>query len=159
MSIIAGFRQALYPREFRIDPLPNPDIEPILQELDARLRAGRLAGEIPPDTEWDAVWADVGTGLWRLRQKLLPPGKDQPGSEMRRAYRHLESVWDVLSQAGMEIIDHTGVLYDSGMSLTVIAFQPVPGYSREKVLETVKPTIYLRARPIQTGEVIVGTPG
>src|SRR5205823_4748853 len=102
--------------------------------------------------------ADVGTGLWRLRQKMVQPGTDRPLDEMRRAYRHLESIWDALVQAGVEILDHTGALFDSGMSLRVIAFQPTPGLGHEKVIETIKPTIYYAGQPIQVGEVIVETP-
>jgi hypothetical protein len=104
--------------------------------------------------------ADVGTGLWRLRQKMVQPGTDRPLEEMRRAFRHLESVWDALTQAGMEIRDHTGEPVPEGgvYALKTVAFQPTPGISREKVIETIKPSIYYKDQMIQMGEVIVGTP-
>ncbi len=102
--------------------------------------------------------AKVGTGLWRMRQKMLKPGTDEPVEEMRRVYRHFESVWDSIVQAGTDIQDHTDDLYGSGTTLRVIAFQPTAGIERETVTETLKPTIYFRGRLIQMGEVIVATP-
>lgn len=163
MSFIAGMRQLLYPKEFRIAPARWPD------DLVSSLE--RLARSPAPDhatasgqedsaslKERVRMLADVGTGLWRLRQKMVKPGTSEPLDDMRRAYRHLESVWDTLAQSDVEIQDHTDTLFDSGLSLKVIAFQPTPGLGREMVIETIKPTIYYKGQSIQMGEVIVGTP-
>lgn len=102
--------------------------------------------------------ADVGTGLWRLRQKMQKPGTNQPLDEMRRAFRHLESVWDALAQAGIEIHDYNDRPFDEGLSLKVIAYQPTAGLARQRIIETIKPSIYASSEMIQLGEVIVGTP-
>ena len=109
-------------------------------------------------TELTTFLADVATGVWRLRQRFLQPGSDQPREELRRAYRDVEALWDTLSGAGLEILDHTGALYEPGQSLKVLAFQPTPGIDRERVLETIKPTVYLQSEWLQMGEVIVATP-
>jgi hypothetical protein len=89
---------------------------------------------------------------------MVEPGTDRPLEEMRRAFRHLESLTDVVRGAGLEIQDHTGAPYHAGMALQVLAFQPTPGVQRERVGETVKPTIYHNGTMIQMGEVIVATP-
>jgi hypothetical protein len=102
--------------------------------------------------------AKVATGVWRLRQRFLEPGSDRPREELRRPYRDVEALWDTLTEAGLEILDHTGKPYEPGESLKVIAFQPAPGLDRERVVETVKPTVYLGGEWLQMGEVIVGTP-
>lgn len=103
-------------------------------------------------------FADMGTALWRLRQKMVRPGSNDPLDEMRRAYRHFESAWSLLQQAGVEIQDHTDRLFDAGMELSVLTFQPMPELKHELVVETIKPTIYYKKVMIQRGEVIVGTP-
>jgi hypothetical protein len=111
--------------------------------------------------EWDRLIAELATGVWRLRRRLQATGvdrPDQPRDELRRAGRDVEAMWDALTQAGVQVLDPTGSPYDPGQSLTVLAFQPTPGLSQERVIETVKPTVYLRARWAQMGEVIVGTP-
>jgi hypothetical protein len=152
-----GFRQRLFPREFRIAPLPPA------KEIEDFIEALREASRSAPSPEKGdpgqlKLLADIGTGLWRLKQKMVRPGTDHPLDEMKRAYRHLESVWDAMAQAGTEIQDHTDRPFDPGQAIKVIAYQPTPGLSREKVIETVKPTIYHKGRIIQMGEVIVGQP-
>ncbi len=156
-------RQWLYPAEFRIAPCAWPPellsaIEQLAKALTASATEGVRQVDASAEKKQMRFLADVATGLWRLRQKMQQPGTDRPLEEMRRAYRHLESVWDVLVEAGVETQDHTDALFDPGMSLKVIAFQPTAGIERERVLETIKPTIYFQKRTIQMGEVIVATP-
>jgi hypothetical protein len=101
---------------------------------------------------------DVGTGLWRLRQRLIDRDTGEPLESTRMAYRHFASTWDALAEAGVEIQDHTSESYDPGQSIRVIAFQPTSGLQRETVLETIRPSIYYKGKRIQIGEVIIGTP-
>jgi hypothetical protein len=160
--MIANLRQLKYPAEFRIQPPLWPaDLSGLMQKISATSLPECAAVTASEDADFSKermhFLAEVGTGLWRLRQRMVQPGTVRPLEEMRRAFRHLESTWDVITQAGVEIQDHTGALYDSGMSLKVIAFQPTQGIGREKILETIKPTIYYKGHPIQMGEVIVAT--
>lgn len=156
-------RQWIYPAEFRIAPSAWPaELRVAIEQLTQAAARNTAERTAPPDPATEKqqmrLLAEVGTGLWRLRQKMQQPGTNRPLEEMRRAYRHLESVWDVLAEAGVEIQDHTDAPFDPGMSLRVIAFQPTAGIERERVFETIKPTIYFRKQTIQMGEVIVATP-
>lgn len=158
MKLLAALHQWTYPSEFRIAPGDWP------AELAEQLQALAAALQTPPPAEpaglSSRLLADVGTGLWRLRQRMLQPGSDQPLEEMRRPYRHLQSVWDALTEAGVEIRDHTGQAVPQGgiYALKVLAYQPTPGLNSERVIETIKPSIYLGEHLVQMGEVIVGTP-
>lgn len=104
--------------------------------------------------------ADVGTSLWRLRVRLLQPNAGMPSEEMKRTLRHLDAAWDALHEGGLQVIDHTGEeIPEAGhYALKMISFQPTEGISKEKVIETLKPTIRFREQVIQIGEVIVGMP-
>ena len=163
MIELSELRQRAFPKPFRIErPRWPSDAAEWLRVIAAR---GAMAGAAVPPPPVNApiqesmdFLAVVGTGLWRLKQRMVQPGTDRPLEEMRRAYRHLESTWDALAQAGVEIIDHTGKPYDTGLAIKVIAFQPVADLTRERVIETLKPTIYYHADRLQMGEVIVGTP-
>ncbi len=156
MNIFLYLRQLRFPREFRISASPWPsNIEQLLLRIEQTLREFQ---ELALGEQEFYFIADISTGLWRLKQKMVKPGTNQPLEEMQRAYRHLESVWDALTQAGAEIMDYTNNPFDAGMSLKVIAYQPVPGLERERVIETIKPTVYFRGKQIQMGEVIVGRP-
>ena len=158
MKLIPSIRQLAYPKEFRIDALAwPPELPAALEQL-----VSILSAPTPPaqDSVQIGILADVGTGLWRLRQKMLQPGTEQPLEEMRRAYRHLESTLGALDRADIKIQDHTGELVPEGggLKLKVLAYQPLAGIARKQVQETIKPTIYYKDQMIQMGEVIVSIP-
>jgi hypothetical protein len=44
------------------------------------------------------------------------------------------------------------------VGLRIAAFEPSPGLTRNRVIETLKPSVYHLDRMLQMGEVIVGTP-
>jgi hypothetical protein len=102
--------------------------------------------------------AEVVVGLWRARAKMTDAATGKPQPEFRSVYRHVQAVWDLLAGAGVEAQGHDGMAYDPGLSITAVAFRPVPGLAREQVLETLRPTVYLSGRMLAPGEVVVGTP-
>jgi hypothetical protein len=104
------------------------------------------------------ILADVGTGMWRIRRKLIPAGESKPPDELKTIYRPFESTWNKLLQAGLEIKSHDGDIISDGEALQIIAFQPSSEVTRDTVIETLRPTIYYKGRMVQMGEVIVGKP-
>lgn len=104
------------------------------------------------------VLLELTTGLWRIRRATPPPNDDESPDELRRLRRHVDATWDILASAGVEVRDHTGGRYVTGMALKVLAFQPVAGVTVEVIDETVKPSIFYKDRLRQPGEVIVATP-
>jgi hypothetical protein len=108
--------------------------------------------------EHSLLLADLATGLWRLRQRFLDPATGEARDDARRPFRDVEALLQRLREESIEIQDHTGDLYDPSLSLRVAAFQPTDGLTQDRVLETLKPTVYHRQERIQVGEVIVGIP-
>jgi hypothetical protein len=104
-----------------------------------------------------ALLADIATGLWRLRRRLVD-ATGEPLEAMRRPLRDVEMLLSRLREENIEIQDHTGSAYDPSQSLRVAAFQPVLGIESDRILETLKPTVYHHQERIQVGEVIVGIP-
>jgi hypothetical protein len=160
----ADLRQKWFRREFRIECCGAsalaqqlsvggaahgaPEVRRLPQEnapKDATLKERKLA-------------IDVGTALWRLRQRMVDPETGQPPDESRKALRHVEAMWNALRDVGIEIQDHTHLPFRSGLALDVVAFQPIDGLSRDTVIETIRPSIYLNDQVIQVGQVVVGTP-
>lgn len=123
-----------------------------------------MDSESPPSTADNGsglspqVLAELATGLWRMRSKMVDAETMEPLEEMTSVHRHLESMWDTLTEAGVQIHDHNGEVFISGKSLLVLAFQPTLDVDQETVIETIAPTIFLHESCIQVGEVIVGTP-
>jgi len=170
-QVPGSLRQLFFPKEFRIPSSPwDQELEAALRRLIGAIDQGRSVEQEGIEAEADSgrgrevsgpnvrFLAELGTGLWRLRQRMIEPETDRPPEGMRRAYRHLESVLDMMTEAGVKIQDHTDDPFDAGLSLRVIAFQTMPGIQRERVVETIKPTVYLGGQVIQMGEVIVASP-
>lgn len=160
-------RQRRQPAEFRIAydyppagllPVPVPEPEPVPEPLAVpEPRAAAAAAQAS-----DADLADLATQLWRLGRKLAepPPGDQGPGgaAARRKESRHLRAAQDALGKAGVRAEDHDGTEFDIGLTLDVLAYQPVPGATRETVHETVRPSVYRDGRRIQMGQVIVAQP-
>jgi len=103
--------------------------------------------------------ADIATAVWRMRDKFKKVNIDDLPDEITKAHRHLESIWDTLKNAKVEIRDHTGEKFPQGNpALKVIASQPTPSVQYEVITETIKPTIYYNGKLIQMGQVIVEAP-
>ena len=147
-----------YNKEFRIAAPKWPELAESMEDIanflessspEARIRSRKEEGLL-------SLAVEMGTSVWRLQRRLAIEG--EVPEDMRRALRDLESAWDALGQEGIEVKDHTGEKYDGHMALSVIAFQPTPGLTREQITETIKPTIYHKDKLVQMGEVIVGVP-
>lgn len=72
--------------------------------------------------------------------------------------RHLDAVVDALVESGVQTRSYDGTVFDPGLRMRVLAYQPMPDLERDEVVETVRPAVYLRGTPLALGEVIVGTP-
>lgn len=178
-DMVAFLTQAIFDKSIQIRrPMHRDEIEDLLERADAVLvnylkeQNQRVAPSQPDVTgkegssaffqEQMELIADIGTGLWRLRQRLINPDTGLPLEETRRAYRHFQSVWDAITEAGYTIMDHTGQPFDARQTLKVITYEQKPGIEREVVSETIKPSVYYQKEGkewmVQMGEVIVGTP-
>jgi hypothetical protein len=102
--------------------------------------------------------AQIATHVWRAKNRLLDPDNGQPREESQRIYRHIERTLDTLNLMGVVIRDHLNESYDPGLPVNVLTFQPMPGLSRDTVIEAVRPTVIWQERVLQIGEVVVGTP-
>ena len=151
-------KQALYPSQFKIS---SPDLLSISNSLE---RVSTLLGsasstqkpESVQETGLLGLFADVAINIWRMQRRVQ--AKEDMTEELRKISRDIESAWYVLEQAGIEVKDHTGEKYNSGMALRVIAFESVPNISEEQIKETIKPTIYYKQKLFRMGEVVVAKP-
>ena len=145
------------PAEFAIEPAKWPDdLHQIIRKLCESSRTQN--DDRATHTDHTAFFAGLATRLWRVRQKMLKPGTDEPLDETRSSYKHLLSVFDLLEQQGIRIRDHTHELFDSGMMVNVIAYETSAEHQRDLIIETIKPTVFYAEEPIQIADVIVGTP-
>ncbi|MEW2507472.1 MULTISPECIES: hypothetical protein [unclassified Amycolatopsis] len=157
-------RQRRHHREFRIEePLWGAEERARLRELAAQVSALLAVAEGPTKSSpgepagprlSESDLAVAATALWRARKKLTG-AQDRVA---KQAGRYLSASQDALDAAGVLIQDHDGDPFDSGLALEPLVFQDEPGLTSERVVETVRPSVYLAGRRIQMGQVIVGCP-
>ncbi|HEY3708301.1 MAG TPA: hypothetical protein VGL64_02915 [Amycolatopsis sp.] len=153
-------RQRRQHREFRIEePLWGPEERARLRELVTQVSTALAAAERRPAGAGspglsESDLATAATALWRARKRL--DGADDRAA--RQAGRLLAMSQEALESAGVAVQDHDGMAFDSGLALEVLLFQDEPGFTAERVVETVRPSVYLADRRIQMGQVIVGCP-
>ncbi len=153
MSVFTSLRQFFYPPEFRINTIKPYDLNTILKVV-ANLPDKGLSSTISEESI--RFLSDLSLCLWRLEKKMTKPGTDEPLEEMSNAFSSLTSVWNILIQSGVSVREHTGLVFDSGLPLKVIGYQEILGMSEPKIIETIKPTVYLHGNPVEYGEVIIG---
>lgn len=102
--------------------------------------------------------ATVATTLWKVRSRVERERGEQSFEVPKWLQRQLEASSDELEALGVELKDHTGEKYVAGLALGVMAFQPRAGITFDVIVETIKPSVYLKGALIQPGEVIVATP-
>ena len=147
-------RQWRYPPEFRIEaPTMLPEVLAALQRLEALVLSESTFQE--NDALLNLV-AELATGLWRLRRRLQNTPEDH--DDLRRAKRICQALWDTMEEKGVMVHDYTGESYDPGMMVEVLTFQENKALTRDQIVETIKPSVFLQGRLIQWGVVIVGTP-
>lgn len=126
----------------------------------AAIGTGGTARTDAADAEPPGSGALVGaaTGIWRALRKLdQGPGSLSP-ADLRQIRLQVRASRQALADDGLEIQEHDGEPFDSGLSLEALVFQDDAELTREVVLETVRPSVYFRGRRIQMGQVIVGRP-
>jgi hypothetical protein len=142
-------------------PATGQTIDNLMKTYEARLsqleRSGGAIRYAVPDNVTKGM-AAIATNAWKARTKMLNSQSGEPHEEMRRVYRHIEAMFETFQEMGLEVKDHTNDAFDYGMPLKVVTTQPTQGITKERVAETIKPTIYWQKQIIQMGEVVIATP-
>jgi hypothetical protein len=110
----------------------------------------------------ERLLADLATALFRAQRAsddAAPRVADDPAQRRPNARRHIDTAADALARAGVRTLDFTGRPYDPGLlGVQALAIEPRPGLTRETVIETVRPGVYVHDACIQEAQVLVGVP-
>lgn len=99
--------------------------------------------------------------IWRLEKRFeKTKGDTTKGKKSGIASigDQIQRIKDVLKKQEVEICEHTGTIYNDGLSLKVLHIEEIDGLPEGKmqIIETIKPSVYLKGKVIFLGEVIVG---
>jgi hypothetical protein len=153
------------PDDFKIPSPQWPDEKRVIDALKTQIKSilsshrdgGASVRYAVPEKMIKAI-ADLATNAWKAKAKMVDSASGEARDDMKRVYRHIEGMFESFQEMGLEIKDHTGEIFDYGLPLKVVTTQPTPGITKERVIETLKPTIYWQEQIIQLGEVVIATP-
>jgi len=113
-------------------------------------------GEVPAD--YLKALVSIATNAWRAKIKMVDATTGEVREDMKRVDRHIQAICRSLAEVGIVIRDHTGEAYDEGQPMKVVASKPKPGLDKERVCETLLPSIFWNNRLVQNGEIVTETP-
>lgn len=140
------------PAELQVGSAPETSLRNFLTNGAEEKAAPRLERQAAKS------YAAIATHAWRAKGRIVDPDTGEPKEGLERIYRHIEGILQALEEDSVSIKDYAGGIYDTGMAVKALAFEPTPGINREMVKETIRPTIIFNNQVLQLGEVIVGTP-
>jgi len=99
--------------------------------------------------------------IWRLEKrvdKIKNVIETASGENSNSVLDQLQRIEDIFKRQEIEVHDHTGEAYSDGMSVKALHIEEVDSLmsGEMRIIETVKPSVYLKGQIISHGEVIVG---
>lgn len=99
--------------------------------------------------------------IWRLEKRFEKVKGDMTKGEnsgIASIGDEIQRIEDIFKRQEIEICEHTGETYNDGVSLKVLHIEEIDGLPEGKmqIIETIKPSVYLKGKVIFLGEVIVG---
>jgi len=99
--------------------------------------------------------------IWRLEKRFEKAKGDMTKGKKSGIVSicdQIQRIKDVLKKQEVEICEHTGTAYNDGLSLKVLHIEEIDELPEGKmqIIETIKPSVYLKGKVIFLGEVIVG---
>lgn len=112
--------------------------------------------------------AALATTAWRMQRRIVDSETQEPKASLgegdtRKLFRDLQTFLGTLADMGITIRDRAGEPFDYGMPEKVVDAKSQPGITKERVAETLRPTVtwtteFWKNTMIQKGEVIINTP-
>ena len=116
--------------------------------------------ELDPSVSSPAVLSDLAIEMWRLEKrlnKIKAELNEKLGQDAESIFDQVRRIKDCFAKYFIEIKEHTGESYNDGLSLKAIHFETDENLPKGmmQIIETVKPSIYLKGSIILHGEVVV----
>lgn len=104
--------------------------------------------------------ASLAVEIWRLEKRLNNVKVamiDKIGSDIDPVFDQMQRLKDCLAKYEIETKEHTGETYNDGLSLKALHFETDENLPKGvmRIIETVKPSVFLKGSVILHGEVIV----
>lgn len=130
------------------------------KKKDCSLIANSMILEIDASVLSPEIYSALAIEVWRLEKRLnkIKSTMDEKiGSDAEPIFDQIRRIKDCFSKYEIELKEHTGENYNDGLSLKAIHFEIDENLPKGvmRIIETVKPSVYLKGNIILHGEVVV----
>jgi hypothetical protein len=101
--------------------------------------------------------------LWRIETVVNDPENgemktDLSSQEMRKIANALEAIKQSVGELGIRIKDRCNEDFHPGLPDQVVTEEPREGISKERIIRTIRPTIFWNQTMVQRGEIDIAVP-
>ena len=157
------------PKELQVPYIPLPSAAEIMSQADSVLSG------TPPTASFDqssglgdvsalskALIAVAGQA-WRQETALTDPELGEPKlelstQEIRKLANALDAIKQAIEELGIRVKDRCNEDFHAGLPDQVITEEPREGISKERIIRTIRPTIFWHQTMVQRGEIDIAVP-
>lgn len=133
----------------------GPSDERRLEKSADKLHAALVRAPSPDSQRWaEPLVARLANETWRLRRRLERIDGEADETVLRPLLDSLSRLEDVFAEYQVQTVEHEGQSYDAGLQVEVLHAREGDGAA--VILETIRPTVLLKGRVLQQGQVVVG---
>lgn len=156
------------PKELRIPQITPPSVAELLTQsslesthtnphAEAEQRLGNEIGLM------SKTMILITNQLWRLETVVNDPENgemktDLSPQEMRKIANALEAIKQSIGELGIRIKDRCNEDFHPGLPDQVVTEEPREGISKERIIRTIRPTIFWNQTMVQRGEIDIAVP-
>jgi hypothetical protein len=157
------------PKNIDLSVIPTPSgtqlVNEVVKIIDPEAAGSQGGGD--PRSEEVAVLTkaliSIANQSWRISNAVIDPDSKEPKEklepqEIKKMNRALEATEATLKELGIDLKDRLGEPFDVGLPYEVMTELPQDGISKERVINTIEPTISWNHTMVQRGKIEIAVP-
>ena len=156
------------PKELKIPQIAPPSVTELLTQtaLESTNPIAATEGNQRLETEiglMSKAMILITNQLWRLETVVNDPENGEmktelSSQEMRKIANALEAIKQSIGELGIRIKDRCNEDFHPGLPDQVVTEEPREGISKERIIRTIRPTIFWNQTMVQRGEIDIAVP-
>ena len=157
------------PKKIDLSSIPTPSVSQLANEIIKTIEpeaAGSEGGGDPRSEEVNALSKAlimIANQSWRISNAVVDPDSKEPKEklepqEIKKMNNALEVTELTLKKLGIDLKDRLGEPFDVGLPYEVMTELPQDGISKERVINTIEPTIFWNRTMVQRGKIEIAVP-
>jgi hypothetical protein len=157
------------PKNIDISIIPPPSATDLANDIIKTVtpESASLAGESESQSAEVSMLSKalitIANQSWRISNAVIDPDSKEPKEKLsprdiKKMNMALESMTTTIKELGIDLKDRLGEPFDVGLPYEVMTELPQNGISKERVINTIEPTISWNHTMVQRGKIDIAVP-